>query len=158
VSALRILAAQAVVAIAAWLGFLVWYHAIWGVASPNFQNIAVDLASTLVLVSSLVAMWASGRRAYTDLQKRNRTWIYMIITLFGLFVFGGGLLAAAQARADPCLDPRYASGCSQTAGSQALLQANLLTIIGLVGLAMGIISFAALASIQLTSHTKSPHA
>jgi hypothetical protein len=147
-SKLRILAAEAAVAVTIWVGFLAWYHATWGWYSVSL-NLAVDLGSALTLALSLVAMWASGRQAYADQQKRNRKWISLIIVLFGLLVFTAGLLAAAQQRADPCLDPRIAPGCSQTAGSGSLERAAVDTAIAYVGIAVSIISFSALVSIRL---------
>jgi uncharacterized iron-regulated membrane protein len=146
-SKLRILAAEAAVAVALWLGFLAWYHATNGGLLNDAQNIAVDIGSAQVLVLSLVVVWASGRRAYTDQQKRNRTWISLIIVLFGLLVLVAGLLAAARERADPCLDPRIT--CSQTAASGALFRAAVDTAIAYVGIAVSIISFSALVSIRL---------
>jgi hypothetical protein len=157
-SKLRILAAEAAVAVALWLGFLAWYHATNGGLLNDAQNIAVDIGSAQVLVLSLVVVWASGRRAYTDLQKRSRTWTCLIIMLFGLFVFVGGLMAADHARADMCLDPRFYGACSQTAGSQALFQAAVSTIVGLIGLAIGIISFAALVTTRLIGRIRSQSA
>ena len=151
---LRRLAAEAFVAGAIWVGFLAWYHSTWGWYSVSL-NLAVDLGSTVTLASSLAVMWASGRRVYTDLQRRSRTWTCLIILLFGSFVFVGGLLAADQARGDMCLDPRYFGACSQTAGSSALFQAALSTVVALIGLAIGIISLAALVTTRLADRTPS---
>jgi hypothetical protein len=145
-SKLRILAAEAAVAVAIWVGFIAWYYSTWGWYSVSL-NLAVVLGTALTLALSLVVMWASGRRAYTDQQKRNRTWISLIIVLFGLLVLVAGLLAAARERADPCLDPRIT--CSQTAASGALFRAAVDTAIAYVGIAVSIISFSALVSIRL---------
>jgi hypothetical protein len=151
---LRILAAEAAVAVAIWVGFLAWYYPTWGWYSVSL-NLGVVLGSGSTLALSLVVMWASGRRAYTDLQKRRRTWICLILMLFGLFIFVGGLRSADQARGDMCLDPRYYGACSQTAGSEALFLADVSTVVGLIGVAIGIISFAALVTTRLTGHIRS---
>lgn len=107
---LRLLGAEAVLAVMIWVGFLLGYHAFWGVVFSNSVNLVIDIASTLVMMGSLIVMWASGRRSYTEVQKRTRIWLSMSIVLFGLLVLTAGLHAASQARADPCLDPRIAPG------------------------------------------------